>query len=358
MKAELTSLYLTTWPSSQRATQLLLQQEEAGSNVSVEDLLGVFPSDPKYQQSQRKASRLLYSSWIESNEIDQKVIGNQYVSIASSLMLSDETLQDNTAIQRSVVRALRILEVALHSTIRRTVAAEQAFKVIDAITALKKYDLTEFTEELLFRKVMFFLYTNKIIHAFDTTSSMIESAPNSNWTRASANALWQQWEDGLYSTSTLDRFRIGSFLLSSCTDSQYANSTYMPIAISVAKSGLSSSQEFGIEENGQEALRTIHILLLSYPNSEQIVQLAAELESAIGNHQTAAEHWKKLVTSSKKESEQWLKAKYNIALSLSVDKSDTALEFLNQHKSLYPEYGIDPYGSLLRLLHEQLAESQ
>ncbi|HIO52021.1 MAG TPA: hypothetical protein EYN32_00065 [Phycisphaerales bacterium] len=360
MQRELSTLYLSTWPKTQRATQLLLHQTGSDTDdVSIDELLAVAPSDPNYQQTQRKASRLLYNLWVDASQEEQESIGNRYVSIASLLMFSDLKLRtDKTAIQRSAVRALRVLEVALHNKIRRNVAAEHAFDVLETLDNAHIYDFSEFNDELKFRAILLSMYNNNFSDAYLSTKGLILISPKSSWTIASAKALWQLWDDGIFSPTELERFTIGTYLLSSCTDAQYANSQFMPIALSVAKSGFSSFQEFDIQANGLEALRTIRILFASYPNVEEIVQLAAELESAVGNPETAAKHWKKLVTSCQKETAPWLNAKYNIALSLSKSDKVSARKFLDQHRALYPEYGIEPYGNLLRSLHEQLGGSR
>ncbi|MBT6269224.1 MAG: hypothetical protein HOI88_02600 [Phycisphaerae bacterium] len=359
MQVELTSLYLSTWPKSQRATQLLLHQTSSNTDdVSIDKLLAVSSSDPNYQQTQRKASRLLYNMWAEASQEEQELIGNRYVSIASLLMFSDSKLRtDKTAIQRSAVRAMRVLEVALHNKIRRNVAAEQAFVVIDTLDNEQLYDFSEFNDELKFRAVLLSIYNNNFSDAYLSTKELILNSPKSSWASASSKVLWQLWDDGNFSPTELERFTIGTYLLSSCTDVQYANRQFMPIALSVAKSGFTSFIELNIEANALEALRAIRILIASYPNIEEIVQLAAEIESAVGIPETAAKHWKKLLASCQKETAPWLNAKYNIALSLSKRDKALARKFLDQHRALYPEYGIEPYGTLLRSLHKKLGGS-
>ncbi|MGY8752833.1 MAG: hypothetical protein ACKVIO_02955, partial [Phycisphaerales bacterium] len=64
--------------------------------------------------------------------------------------------------------------------------------------------------------------------------------------------------------------------------------------------------------------------------------------------------WKDISSASTVGSLIWLEAKYNTAMVLSMTSPQKALIVLDQHLALYPEYGADPYGSLLRALHAKL----
>jgi hypothetical protein len=353
---EMMDLYLATWPDTERSTQLLLHKAaDASETVLVEDLLKVPKSSPSFEQSQRRAARLLYDSWMNATPQEQQSVGNQYVNVALSLILADQIeVNDKTSIQRAVVRALRILEVSLHKAIRREVAADQAFAVLETIEEQALYDLDEFEEELLYRHLVSELYANDFAGAFTRAKSTVSISPKSAWATASAKTLWKSWEEEGYKPTGEERFFIGSNILASIADTQYGAPSYLRVAIGTSRAGLAIYELGENQESGIEALRIVRLLLALYPKSEECLVLAAKIERLVGDNETALQHWTQVLVSSRQSSELWLEAKYMTALLKSESDPEAALVILDQFKLLYPNYGAGKLSDELRQLHEGL----
>lgn len=356
LQAEMIALYLATWPNTKRSTQLLLYQAyNDNANVSYESLLSILPSDPSFEASQRKASRLLYEAWLNASPEEIKKIGNQYVNVAVALIHADsKKTSDKTALNRSLVRALRILEVSLHPSIQRTVAGAQSLAIINSLDEKGLLDSAEYAFEIAYRSLLLALYDNNSAEADSQMLFLLQSAEISSWTTLGTRAIWNYWNEQVLTENLALQYAVEQHILQGLSDSAFANSTYFPIAFAFAKCGFTLFATEGNEQAGEQSLATIRRVVYSHPRVKNVLKLAALIETEIGNSQNALSHWKQIGASSPVGSLDWLEAKYSMALILSTTKKDVALQVLNQHEALYPDYGQEPYGSLLRSLHADL----
>ena len=131
------------------------------------------------------------------------------------------------------------------------------------------------------------------------------------------------------------------------------NSSGLHIALETAIAAHGVYKE-GDPAAGNEALRISRVLVAAYPRSERILQLAARLESSLGDANKSLDYWRVLVSGAKKGSEEWLEAKFNLITLIAQQRPDEALQIIKQHHALYPNYGDGLYGEQLKLLHETL----
>ena len=359
LQNDLVALYLSTWPHSRRATQLLLFQAESdNSQVSVDDLLAILPSDPSFEESQRKAARLLYKQWLTVDEEELKELGNKYVSVAVALVREDQSQKDSKqSIQRSAVRALRLLEVSLHKKIKRVVAAKVAFKALSDLEAEGLYSLDTFHLEIKYRAILYSLYSQDYAQATSSLFSMLVDFPTNSWTQTSAQSFWQLWTNKQFPLSLREQYVLGRYLISGHSDAEIASPKLLSVALLVAKAGL-KLQLNQTDNEVKEIVSLIRTLHSFHPRVERVLLLAARIESELGESIRAANHWKNIAAASTVASSTWLEAKYNLSLVLSKTNKQHALDVLDQHFALYPEYGVEPYGTLLKTLHDALRGDQ
>jgi hypothetical protein len=360
-KDELISVYLVNWPNTEHATQLTIHQSssESASLQNIEDLLAIPHSDPRYEDAQRQASRSLYSTWQQSKEVDLPVIGNKYVSVAMLLMIADVSLEeDEKATEIAAVRAMRILEVALHQEVKRLVAANRAIQILEEIGIRQTYSLESLQNEIDFRHIMLLLHEQQHDAASILLRKMIQEAPQEKWATIAATSLWNHWSSLDVKIEDELTYAVGKQILANLTEYQYANREFLHIATQTATTAFGLYVATQNLEIGLDALQISRTLVSQKPLIVQLLLLNATIEMELGDEEVALSRWKTIASGSTKGSLQWLQARYNIILILSATSESSALAVLNQHHALYPTYGKDPYGSKLRDLHEKLLEGK
>jgi hypothetical protein len=291
--------------------------------------------------------------------VDLPDIGNKYVSVAMPLMIADISLEeDEKATEIAVVRAMRILEVALHQEVKRLVAANRAIQILEEIGIRQTYSLESLQNEIDFRHIMLLLHEQQHDAASILLRKMIQEAPQEKWATIAATSLWNHWSSLDVKIEDELTYAVGKQILANLTEYQYANREFLHIATQTATAAFGSYVTTQNLEIGLDALQISRTLVSQKPLIVQLLLLNATIEMEVGDEEVALSRWKTIASGSTKGSLQWLQARYNIILILSATSESSALAVLNQHHALYPTYGKDPYGSKLRDLHEKLLEGK
>jgi len=359
-KKELSSIYLVNWPNSEHASQLTIHQSSTAeaSTQSIQELLAIPYSDPKYEDAQRQAARSLYTVWSTVSDDERQSIGNSYISVAMPLILSDSTKTDDPkAVELAVARSMRVLEVSLHPEISRLTAARNALETIHEIQKRNTFDMSAFQTEIRFRNILLLLNGQQYEDATTALLGMIQEYPENKWTTIASKSVWGLLQaDSTISNDLL--LTIGNQILQNLTDYQLADVEYLQITTRTATAAFQLFMASNDEEAGKEALRLSRILAAQKPGILQINQLSAQIEQAVGDTEQALTRWKSIASSSQKGALVWLEARYNIILILSEQFPIKALALLDQHQIIYPDYGAAPYGEQLQNLHSQLREDE
>ncbi len=358
LKDELSELYIKNWPNTVRATELVLNRAsfDTASPEAIEELLLIPHSDPKYEQAQRQASRSLYKMWLSAREVQRGTVGNKYISVALPLMIADSNQSDDLhATEVSSVRALRILEVALNPDVKRIVAARRAIDVLDEIQKRQGDSLQKFSNEILCRRVSLYLLENNLEQASSHFLEMNVCCPEDSWTRQAARELWSIFHSREHELPLLLRYAAGKQLLLGIETHQYASDLYLDIALKTSEAAFELYKQDSTEVvAAEDALSISRVLVAHKSDVAQVLVLSARVEMELGDSTLAKERWQLVVSGSQRGSLQWFMAKYNSILLLEQESAERALEVLEQHQILYPEYGQEPYGSKFRQLHDRL----
>ncbi len=362
LKEELSEVYINNWPNTKHATELVLYRSASNmlSPEAIEDLLLVPISDPNYDEAQRQASRSLYNMWQSALDVQKVAIGNRYISVALPLMLSDASkAKDLHATEVSSVRALRILEISLHPDVNRIVAARRAIEILDEIQVRQTYSLVKFQNEILYRRVSLNLLENNVERAVSILFEMILLEPEDAWTMRTSATLWSYFISSGTEMPLLLRYAAGKQLLFEIDAHQYGSSSYFDIAFQTGSAAFELYEKDNSEiAPAEDALRISRILVGHKSDIAEVLELSARVEMELGDRALAKERWRILALGSKRGSLQWISAKYNSILLLAEESPEQALEVLNQHQILYPEYGKEPYGSRLQQLHNNLLRGE
>ena len=357
IKDELSATYLLNWPNTEHATQLTIHQSasETSDPQNIEALLAIPHSDPKYEDAQRQASRSLYNLWQQENDFNRDAIGNKYVTVAMPLMIADSIhIDELRATEVAAVRAMRILEIALHQNVMRIVAAQRAIKILDEIHIRDTYPILELQNEINFRKITLHLHLQEHEEATSLLIEMIRVSPQDRWTTIASTSLWNFFSSTDVNAKDELLYPVGKQILSNLTEYQYGNREYINIATKTAQAAFNIYTNTKDTLIGEDALQISRILVSQKPLIVQILLLNATIEMELGDSEVALSRWKTIASGSTKGSLQWLQARYYTILMLAEQSPENALAILNQHYILYPDYGKEPYGPKLKILHQNL----
>jgi hypothetical protein len=105
---------------------------------------------------------------------------------------------------------------------------------------------------------------------------------------------------------------------------------------------------------GRDALRWHQAVLAWEPNDRGMLRRTGLLAERFNRDELALTCWRRLLAGLPRGSFDWFEARYHQIAILARRDADRAEDVLKQHASLYPEYGVEPWGSRLRALHERL----
>ncbi len=359
LKEELGDTYIARWPNTKQASQLILYRADANvfDASTLEDLLAIDHSDPLYEDAQRRASRTLFQMWRVAKQIQQPSVGNKYISIAMPLMIADARLADDLhANEVCAIRALRVLEVALHEEVGRKVAAANAIEVLDKIQERGLFPLDEYNSEINYRKMLVLLHDAKLEIATELLLNFMEDTPSDFWIKPSALSLWNYWMKEKVEIDNSLLYKVGSAILAQLKEQQIGSSEFVAISNRTARAAYDLYLQTSDTLIGDDALQLSRILVKQNPLMQELLVLNAELEMTLGDMTTAYEQWKKIASGTRPGTLHWIRAKYYEIKLLAGTSPTKAIDLLNQHLVLYPSYGEEPYGSQLRLLHSELQE--
>jgi len=349
---DLAQTYLNYWPKSTHATQLklFLSGKSDLTQSTVDELLAISKTDPKYEDAQRQASRSQYQLWLKATRDDRPSIGNRYVSIAQQLIdadiTSDATLRTH---EIAAIRIMRLLEVSLHPDISRIEAAKKAIESLKYIEEQNLFPLSEFKAEILHRRCSLAIIEKDQILALKLWNEMHQDWANSTWHPRTATNLWNTIVTGLFTYDQETIINLGNALLKQEAHVVFTSRKTIDVALKTSR----TLQQVG---NLEEALKIAELLLKFNPNTVEIIELNAELEYSLGNLEKALSLWKILSSGTLKGSMIWTKARYFVILLISDQNPSESLQLLEQHQLLYPNFGTGEFSSRLSDLYHRLLE--
>lgn len=367
--------FLETYPSSDYASRLILRRAEglrAASREQVDELLAIPDNSEVYSAAQARAAQMLYELFRQDteNRLDH---GRRYVDVAVRLLLTDEA--DNmfsAPVQRQtkMIRARRVLEVALYEGVDRFEAAAQAFVVLDEIRRSGSIDFSEFADEIDYRRAIYALRTQQPQDAVRIADALWERNTESTWSRAAVRAVFRDAYDRYTeSRSTNAPFddrpaiaRLVSFgqrALSEFERSEAAldDARTFSYFAAVADASFQLWQTGRSREVALDALDLYELLLKVRPSSAEFLRRFALLAVVDGRTEDALASWRRLVNGLEIGTDGWYEAKFHqIALLKDMDPA-RARAVMDQHKSLRPEYGPEPWRTRLRELDQTIVST-
>lgn len=360
-------LFLTTYPGSERAAQLLMRPGLSAlvpPEEAVEILLSIPSSSGQYLSARRQAGSLLYRLYRSASQSQKSFIGERFLDVASQLIRleqgevrSGDVERAKRAAERLVLEARQIADVALSMRPPDTERAALALETVQRVTRYASIDTSKLDEELLYRRLQIAAAENNPQLTGELYDQL--AAYEGGFLTSAQRLLYRQsverWLDEPDNTdSARDVVRYGQAVIDQLQGSGSASRAMLGVLETVAQAAAAAYQLDRDEAMLEVAIRTNNRLINSSGASGDVLKRQAGLLESAGRPEEALEIWRRLVTGLGSGSEAWFEARYESIRILSTVDRAAAVEALNQHVLLYPELGPDPWHDRFTELAQRL----
>lgn len=369
---ELIERFLQQFPASEYAPRLVLRRSEGVREPSLElvdELLMIPENSDVYGAARRRAAQMLYQLF-RAPGADRVTFGTRYLALALPLLMETplHVLAENQVeLQAQVIRARRILEVSLHEGIDRHEAAVQALARLEEIRDLARVYFAEFEDELDYRRLILAMRTDRISDAVRLADQLWERDKDSMWATASIRAVFREAYERMRAPRDDDEafddrpvlarlFSFGERVLEEMGSDpeSLAEARNYSYVMAIADAGFRLWEAGRSREIAAKAMALYENLLHVRPRNADFIERFALMAEVLDRPEEALEHWRQLVTGVDSQSERWYRAKYHqIALLKTLDPR-RAREVMDQHRTLRPEYGPEPWRTRLRELDHSI----
>ena len=363
--------YLRRFPDGQRVGELKVRvaaSESGPSEQRVEELLAVPASSPARRQAEAQASNELYDLFRDAPDYRKKEWASRYLSVAVPIMQQQHASDDQAQISRSVARARRILEVATNPNVLRLVAADNAIEILGSDKARLLPQSESLVDEIEYRKILVMIAREKVDQAMAASDLLYDRSPDSVWARLAARRLLEKAVEAIRvskENASPDPHRsmvkLGLRVLTeeSAIEEAMNDASNRSFGSMVGSSAIALSTMPSIPDEERQRMLELawgiyDMLLAAEPRNEAFLSARARLASLRGDDEESLRCWRIIAAGSASGSDQWFQARTELLLILEELDPSRASKVLEQHVVLYPGYGPEPWGEILRSLDQRL----
>lgn len=368
-REEAATMYLQTYPDSERAARLLLRRAIGGllkNEEALRVLMGVSKDSPLYPAARQHASRLLYAQYRSARGTERDFAAMRFVGIAEEALTFDRKAAMEgsgkaaaEAAQRVVVRARQILDALLNGQSPDFARAEATLDVLNGVAVYNNLDLSAFKQELLFRKFQIALAKDdsagaaSLIEQLRADGGQFAVAADQLMYRGALTRKQRGQNDGatrkaivLYGSRLIDRMKGEPGAMKD------------PVVLALHEEVAQAAAGLGALEQ-DTAMRDLSIrldkaVLAAQPQSSMTLRRLAGTSEETGDNTTALDCWRVLLSGLQAPAPQWYEARYQSLRLLFPADAPRAREAMRQHVLLYPDYGPDPWGKKLKELDRSM----
>jgi hypothetical protein len=381
---QLSTLFIKTYPSSERAVTLTLRsiaRTDRTDEEAVRVLQSVNKDSPAYEAARRQLARLLYRLYRASVPADRPYASSRYLRIAEEVLVVDRKAAleaKGDAVAPAVERALgtgrQMLDAVLSTAPPDAAKAEQVMATIRQILFTTTVPAAQWADELDFRSVQIFLARGQLDKA-DSLADVIRSRMDAakpgtdaltsarRFHTAARRVLLQQADNALRAAKDdASRAESARRVLANglpLTDELVPNADSLRdgssavIVSRVAEAGAVLWRVAGDAPARDSALRLDRALIAARGPSIESLTRIAELSEAAGDVNAASEAWRSLASVAADDSPGWHRAKYELFRLLANSDRKTASAAVAQHLILHPT-GPEPWQTKIKELAAQL----
>jgi hypothetical protein len=367
--ARLATLFLQTYPRTDRAVNLLLSQVGGGSvteDRAVEILLGIDPVSPLRDRARRQAANLLYGMYARSRDTGRDFAASRFLGIADEVLQSERRIAAESASMQSkeadaavAVRLRQIIDASLGLAAPDLDRAARALEALEGLGKGGSVDLKPAEGEIAFRRVQVALARNDspaLSSALDRLRALggpyAQRVDRLMYNRAIAASA----QPGASDATLRDVVVFGSRLIeqSGVDLARFDDPRVTGIANAVADAAArlwTTTKDSAMRDKAIAIDRKL--IALSAPPGVALHRFAELAESA-GDRAGALEAWRLLLAASPPSKPEWLEARYHTIRLLAENEPAKAREAMAQLKVLRPDFGTAPWAQKLRDLDQEL----
>ena len=368
----LVTLYLQSFPGTERAARLLVARAGAGSTSDLEAidiLMSVDRNSPLYEAARRRAERLLYGRIRRLTGDARSATALRYLIVADELLGLERrraAIGTLDAASESSARALALaramLQVILGSPVPDIARAEQLLDVVQELRIRVGAPPANIESEIAFRRIQVALAKDdarsarQIAKTFDDESGSFAALANRAFYAWSAARFSEEPSDA---TLAQDVVEFGGLVIRELgSDNETLGN---PQAFGVHTTVARAAWMLARTEDREEDRRTNLDLVMAIDgrmfdagvaDTFSLVRYGYATELS-GRPSDALDAWRRLLGGSPEGSGMALRARYESARLLAVDDRPRAIDVLRQHLLLFPDTP-EPWATRLAELLESL----
>lgn len=366
----LATLYLQAFPATDRAAKLLLRRIDDGlltEPQAIALLLDVSKESPLYEAARRHASRLMYRQYRAARGPERDYAAARFLEVAEELIDLDVAIVRTGSPERSeeaarfvVLRVRQALDAALSITVPDVVRARRLLELLDDVAGYARVDLGDVAGELAYRRLQIGLSQDDEALIARATADLhrtggVYATSGDRLLYQKALERWQaRPSDGAaavevvgYGARVLEQFEP--------LERHKGDDAVVGVINSMAEAATAAWQLLDDESMRDLAIEMDQRLVdIGRQTARSLRRLAISAEAA-GDPQTALTAWNTLMAGLREGSDGWFEARVQSIRVLAQIDSRRARLVLDQHRTLYPDLGPEPWDEEFRELDRLLA---
>jgi hypothetical protein len=351
----LVTLYLQSFPGTERAARLLVARAGAASADdprAIEILLGVEPDSPLYEAARRRAERLLYTALRSMTGDARAATSARYLTVADELLSIDRrraaTGDLDTASQaadRALALARAMLQVILGSTVPDVERADALLEVVEELRVRTGAAPESIESEIAYRRLQVALARDAIDEAQRLARTFDDEDGAFRDLSARAMYAWaaERFRESPQNTRYAEQVvAFGRPVIAEMgsDDATLAKPQAFGVHTTVARAAWMLARGEGYEQTRGEMLDLVvaidgRLVAADVADAFSLSRYAyaSEMSNRPGE---ALDAWRRLLAGAPEESAMGVRARYESARLLARDDAPRATDALRQYLLLYP----------------------
>ena len=358
--------FLDEYPSHPSAPGALLRSLATNPDPSIEDaetLISVSTNSTIGARAHQEGVQMLYRIFRRARGEERVAAGRRFLEVVPVPRFDQN--DDSDVHLFEVIRARQLLDVALMPRIAASQIAAEVIAAVDRGVNSGVIDMAGKERELDFRRLQLALYRDNVAEAL-RLFRRFEAEQVDDWTKLAARTLFnaasvvvqseELLPDDTRTQQGIDAVRRTAVVI--LGDSPENADFSIPENWAMARS-LAIAEERAFDSSGALDARDRALLLYtklseSRGKDEVVLEGLARLSEAAGFDEQALQAHRTLVAGSQPGTDVWFRRKVDHLRVLARVDPSRARQVLQQHVVLHPNYGPEPWGAQLRLMHNEL----
>lgn len=364
---QIAQLYLGVYAGTERAARLLMRPSSSGllpDDEAAEILLSVQPTSPNFLAARRQAAQILYRLFRQAPGSRQTFAGQRFVEVASQLVRQEllEVRSGDVELARQasesvVLRARQIADAALAITPADVERATFALDMLDRVASFSSIDLSKLNPEIAFRRLQIAsaLGDRPALDRWYTEVERLDGGFLSSAQRLLYRDAVAHWLDNPADTAAAREIvRQGRHVIAQLDAAGGDDRVLLGVLETVSQAAGSVWELERDRAMLETSLETNARLINTQAASGPVLRRQARMLETAGRSDEALDIWRRLVSGLDRSSEDWFEARYESIRLLFVSDQANARVAMQQHVTLFPTLGPEPWGQRFRELARKM----